>query len=297
MSRRYSRVLVAVDRSSPARRAFDHALLLSQTHEAELVVVRAVPLDESFSWHAAERQASIDALRQRADEAGVPFEHRVQQGDPANVILLHARALNPDVIVAGTHQRRGLARLRTPSVGARLVSGAAAPVLLIPPGRRAAARRPLRHVAVAVDLTASATQAIDEAQRWAGQQGGRITLLHVVPGFSDGVPPYLYRYGISEFQQEVMRDAAQRLQRLVPDDWKATGTLDVRVLQGETVTEVTGVVNGIGADLLVVGATTRGVVTRALFGTTASQLLAATRVPMLTVPDVPRPRAVEKPAA
>jgi nucleotide-binding universal stress UspA family protein len=34
----------------------------------------------------------------------------VQLGDPAGVILLHARAKYPDLIVLGTHQRTGMDR-------------------------------------------------------------------------------------------------------------------------------------------------------------------------------------------
>lgn len=290
MSRRYARVLAAVDFSAPAQRAFDQALALSRAHGAELAVVHAVPLDESFGWHAAERAALMETVRQRATEAGVALEHRVQQGEPADVILLHARSLDPDVIVAGTHQRRGLERLRKGSVAERLVTAATAPVLLIPRRRVRGLGSP-RHVAVAVDFKAGAQRVIDEALLLAGS-AGRVTLLHVVPGFSSGVPPYLYRFGIAEFQNEVMRDAGRRLQGLVPDDRKATAAIDVRVLQGETATEIGGVVNGIGADLLVVGATTRGAVARALFGTTASHLLRATGVPMLVVPDLPRRAAL-----
>ena len=51
------RVLTAVDFSEPARAAFDHALALSRLHDAELMVVHAVPTDRPFRWHARERIA------------------------------------------------------------------------------------------------------------------------------------------------------------------------------------------------------------------------------------------------
>jgi nucleotide-binding universal stress UspA family protein len=50
-------------------------------------------------------------------------------------------------------------------------------------------------------------------------------------------------------------------------------------------TEISRVVDSIGADLLVVGVPKRAVVSRALFGTTAARLLRASRVPILAVPE------------
>ena len=45
------------------------------------------------------------------------------------------------------------------------------------------------------------------------------------------------------------------------------------------------VIDSIGADLLVVGASTGGVLSRALFGSTAARLLRESRVPLLAVPE------------
>lgn len=127
-----TRVLTAVDLSEPARAAFDHALVLSRTHNAELTVLHAVPGERSFEWHAHKRGAMVAALRQAAAAAGVRFKVSVQQGDPADLILTHARASRPDVIVLGTHQRSGFERLRLGSVAETVTLQATQPVLMVP---------------------------------------------------------------------------------------------------------------------------------------------------------------------
>lgn len=127
-----SRVLAAVDFSEPARAAFDHALALSQRRGAELVVVHAVPPKRPFSWRARERVALLAELRERAEQAGVPFLERMQHGDPAEMILLHAQSVGADVIVMGTHQRSGFDRVRKGSVSQRVMARATVPVLVIP---------------------------------------------------------------------------------------------------------------------------------------------------------------------
>ena len=284
--KQFSRVLAAVDFSKPARGAFEYALALSKQHGAELVVVQAVPRNEAFSWHARERRALTAKLQRRADQADVAFKGKVQQGDPAAIILSHARTLRADVIVAGTHQRRGIDRFTDGSVAERIAAKATVPVLLIPWRRHVNTIRPFSHVAVAIDFSTVSNRAVKQALALANDSGDRVTLLHVVPGFSSGVPPHLYRYGIAEYQDQLMRDARRRLQLAVPLKRQTPAAIHARVLLGDTATKISRVVDSIDADLLVVGVPKRGVVSRALFGTTAARLLRVSRVPMLAVPDV-----------
>ena len=280
-----SRVLAAVDFSKPARRAFEYALALSKQHGAELVVVQAVPQRQPFSSEAVERLALAADLRDRSTHQHVRFAHRVQHGDPAEVILLHARTLHPDVIVLGTHQRRGLDRLRVGSVAQRVATESTVPVLLIPAREQTRATTAFSHVAVAVDLSSSSAHAIEQAFALASAPTGRITLLHVVPGFTSGVPPQMYRYGAAEYQGHLIADARRQLQLAVPMKRQTSAAIHTRVLVGDPATEISRVVDSIGADVLIVGVPKRSRVSRALFGTTAGRLLRLAGVPILAVPD------------
>jgi len=283
---RISRVLAAIDFSKPARSAFEYALALSKQHGAELVVVQAVPPDQPFGWHARDRYALTVTLRRRAEQSNVEFTDRAQTGDPAEIILLHARSLCPDVIVLGTHQRRGIARLRAGSVAERIIAKATVPVLLVPRGRQTSTIKPFNHVAAAVDLGPSTNRVVEQALALAKDPTDRITLLHVVSPLSSRVPAHLYGYGIAASQDPLIRDAEQYLQLAVPVKRSTAAAIHTRVFHGNTTTEINRAVGRIGADLLVVGVPKRGVVSRALFGSTAARLLRTIRVPILAVPDV-----------
>jgi len=289
-----SRVLAAIDFSKPARDAFDYALALSRQHGAELIAIQAVPTDETFARHGRARLTLAEKLRHKAEQAGIAFSARVQTGDPAKIILLHARSLRPDLIVAGTHQRRGLERFRTGSVAERVAAKATVPVLLVPRRRRASAIAPFRHIAVAVDFSAGSSRAIEHAMTLASNPGARITLIHVLPGWSSRVPLHLYGYGVDERHDPSMRDVQWRLRAAVPADRRSDAVIDVRVARGDAAMEVSHIVESIGADLLIVGVTSRGVASRALFGSTAARLLTVTPVPMLAVPDLGTAREEEK---
>ena len=281
-----SRILAAIDFSKPARAAFDQALALSRRYGAELTVVHAVPATQSFQSRARARLALSAKLRRRAESAGVRLHVSVQHGDPAGVILLHARALDPDLIVLGTHQRTGLDRLRAGSVAERVAVKATRPILIVPVRGDAAVSPAFRHIAVAVDFSEASERAVHWGLALASDPGDRVTLVHVVPGFSGDEPPRgLYRYGIVEYQRGLVTDARRRLLQAVPFDLERAGKVHARIVTGEPATEVTRVANEIEADLVVAGVPRRNALTRGLFGVTAARLLRVVQAPMLAVPD------------
>ena len=283
MAKRISRVLAAVDFSEPARHALEHALAISRRHGAELNVVHAVPADHAFGWQSRERLALTERLKAKAAAANVEIRHRMQQGDPAGVLLLHARSLEPDLIVMGTHQRRGIAGLRARSEAERVAAKAAAPVLVVPPGATPPSAQP-RHVAAAVGLGAPTSTAIEHALSVTNQ---RATLIHVVPGFKSGVPAHLHRWAAADYQYRLVRDARRRLQSSAEMKRHRAEDIRVRVLIGNTTAEIARHVDAIGAELLVIGASHRGALSSALFGTPVSRLLRTTNVPVLVVPGTP----------
>lgn len=288
-----SRVLVAVDFSPPALDAFEYALALSKDHGAELTALQAVPPEERFSWQARERRLLLAALRARAEQAHVTFTDTVQQGDAAEIILLHAQTLRPDVMVMGTHQRRGLDRLLMGSIGERVMAKATVPILMVGSGRRPDMIRPFRHVAVAVDFGAGTHAALNQASTMASAPWGRITLLHVAPS-SSSVPADLLAYGLVGTERPSLSDARQRLDALAARVKQQTDVdVQARLLIGETTTVIPRTLERLGADLVIVGVPKRNAISRALFGTTATRLLTAIRVPMLAIPDAVTAAAAE----
>ena len=97
---------------------------MSVQRGAQLVVVHAVSKNTPYSWGAVERVTVLAALRERAEALKVPVRVRTQQGDTAEVVLLHASAQSPDLIVMGSHEPIGLARFRFGSIADRVVRGA-----------------------------------------------------------------------------------------------------------------------------------------------------------------------------
>jgi nucleotide-binding universal stress UspA family protein len=290
-----TRVLTAVDFSEPARAAFDHALVLGRAHDAELTVVHAVPKDRPFRWRARERIAMIASLRQAAEAAGVRFKVSVQHGDPAGVILLHARARRPDVIVLGTHQRSGFDRFRMGSVAETVTLRATQPVLIVPasPGDRAAESvMAFNSILVAVDFSAVSIAAFQRALSMTPADS-RVTLVHVVPGIPLATASrYAYHSSEPEYQRLLARDAWQRLQDTISANARTSRRVHARVVAGDPSTEIARIATDVDADLVLVGVTPHGAIGRRIFGSTAARVIRTSGRPVLAIPELVDQRRV-----
>jgi nucleotide-binding universal stress UspA family protein len=280
------RILCAVDASPPAAAAFEQALAMSAHRGAQLVLVHAVSKDHPYSWGAVERVAALAALRERAEAQSVPVRVRVQHGDIAGVILLHARAQAPDLIVLGSYEPLGLARLRFRSIADRVVNGAACPALLVP-AATGPATPTFRNIICAVDLSSRTAAMITSVLRFA-EGDERLVCLHVLP---DSMRRRYGRFGIAESSKSAADGAHQQLQTL-----HDTQSLESEVLVSVSSTsvhdEILRVAIDRNADLIVVGATRRAGLRRRLLSSTALRLSRRSALPVLILPAVHIKRAL-----
>jgi nucleotide-binding universal stress UspA family protein len=144
----YKRILVAVDGSHTSRRAFEAALSLASSEGAELqpfYVVENTPM--YFEAPGYDPSILLDRLIEQGKELGAELTQAMRaQGvagevamgqassldDVSVVVLKAAAAFKADLLVMGTHGRRGVQRLFLGSVAERCVRQAALPVLLVP---------------------------------------------------------------------------------------------------------------------------------------------------------------------
>ena len=290
-----SRILAAVDFSEPAHAAFDQALALARAHGAELTVVHAVPPDHSFGERARPRMALFSKLRQRAEASSVVLKVSVQHGDPSRVILLHARARHADLIVLGTHQRTGLNRLRAGSIAEHVTVRATQPVLIVPVRSKTEALPSFDNVVAAVDFGPASKAALEHALVLASGTNRRLTVVHVTPGpsstnrgdlpsHSKAAPSSWYRFGVAGQQRRLTDDAWRKLNDSLRLPVDPETQVRARVHSGDASTEIARVATEIDADLIVLGVTRRGVVSRTLFGATAARLMRVSERPILAVP-------------
>jgi len=133
-------ILFATDFSESAQWAFPLACSLGRDSGARVVVLYVLrpPLwDEEIQ---AERhpeeyyEGAWEALRRmQAPDDNVRVEHRLEEGDAANVILDVAQEIEAGLIVMASHGRTGLIRVLFGSVAEQVLRRSACPVLTVKP--------------------------------------------------------------------------------------------------------------------------------------------------------------------
>jgi len=141
----FQTVLVPTDGSAGAEAAVDLATDVARTYGAALHTVYVVDLDgmptdeDSDTWliHRAleaEGRTLTAAVGERAERAGLEqVEAAVLTGTPYRAILDYVEEHGVDLVVMGTHGRRGLDRYLLGSVTERVVRTSPVPVLTVRP--------------------------------------------------------------------------------------------------------------------------------------------------------------------
>jgi nucleotide-binding universal stress UspA family protein len=151
MIRETKKILVATDFSSGSDEALDRALVLAKQTGATLELVHVLEFGDSgdlpfglvnYGGDPGAIVATVDrelAVRaDRATAAGLRSYTRMLEGIAQREIVREAQETNADLIVIGTHGRRGLAHLVLGSVAERVVQQASCPVLTVPFSKKAA---------------------------------------------------------------------------------------------------------------------------------------------------------------
>ena len=135
-------VLVAVDRSDPAREALEYAV--AQHPGADLTLLHVIDL--SGSMYGEYAHVSGDALvESRREEASALFEElreltadhegRVETdtvvGQPAQRIVSYAEEEGVDHVIVGSHGRSGVSRVLLGSVAELVARRATVPVTIV----------------------------------------------------------------------------------------------------------------------------------------------------------------------
>lgn len=153
----YRKLLVPVDGSPTSDRGLHEAIGLAASESAELVLLHV--LDDYSMWvqysSKAKYQEMLKSLRNHGEEllararkaatdAGVPAEtllrETVQPGRVADAIIEETSKMNCDLIVMGTHGRRGPSPHTMGSDSQLVALGSPVPVMLVrllPPARHA----------------------------------------------------------------------------------------------------------------------------------------------------------------
>jgi nucleotide-binding universal stress UspA family protein len=160
-------LLVAIDYSETSTLVVEHALELARRKQPVelhfLHVNHGNPNNEDEQ--EALRAELLEWLAPRLKSGGVPDSTKVvgheAAGDPAHVVVEMAADLLADVVVVGTHGRRGVERMVMGSVSEAVVRKCACPVYVV---------RPKAHHQVSPSIEPPCPVCVDTRSRTAGKE-------------------------------------------------------------------------------------------------------------------------------
>jgi nucleotide-binding universal stress UspA family protein len=280
-------------------RAYHHAVSLAEHYQAKLVAQHVVELwrhpSASFAATAGVYEEFEQALRESGSKQLQEFvknhthdeiqpELVVQEGVAADSILSFAQAQKTDVIVTGTHGRRGFDRLMLGSVTDRVMRRAPCPVLAVckPPHESLAADTAagkergyvhhLSRILFCADFSENSERALNYAISATEEYGAELTLLHVL---EESPSPAKLEQAIAAMKE--------RLDQLIPAEGRKTLNIKTAVRIGKPYWQIIQFALEAQIDLVTMGVRGRGELDLAVFGSTTYRVMQLGYCPVLAV--------------
>lgn len=137
----YQEILVPTDGDAPSEAAAEHAIDIASRCDARIHTLYVVDVDAVgpvdfggsvvVSGLESEGETATTAVAEAAEAVGVRVRKAIVDGSPAETILEYVESEGIDLVVMGTHGRRGLDRLLLGSVAQQVVRRAPVPVLVV----------------------------------------------------------------------------------------------------------------------------------------------------------------------
>ena len=297
----FKTILCPVDFFKASSRAFDYALKLAQNYGAKVHLLHVVapaiaaPYGAPFTVEDLtsdiEREAKrlLQKFKDRGAKARVNVTTEVRLGDVDLGILHSVKDRKADLVVMGTHGRRGFERLLLGSVTERMIRHCPVPLLTLGGERKASPSPKIRRILVTTDFSAGSVEAVTYALSIGQQYKAKVTLLHVLHEVAAADLKY---------RDPLVRGIEVQLQKLIPE--RAVNSIDVetRIEDGVPAEVISNRIKSRAFDLLVMNIHGKSLLDRALIGSTAERTLreSAGICPVLLIPPLKVPKGKRRSA-
>ena len=282
-----AKIMVLTDFSPVSDLALDYALALARRYDAQIYLTHIVAPDSYQLREPGLAEITYQNLRQAAEQGiadilisgrlrGVPHETLLFEGTlwPTVERLIHEHEI--DLVVVGTHGRGKFKKMILGSVAEEVFRQASCAVLTV--GPRTETQVPpelsLRNVLLATDFGPGAQQAAKYAFSLAQEHDARLTMLHAVEE----------AHAYTEEEVERIRKVnIQKMKQFMPAESENWCKVTFRVTFGAPVEEIINEAWETKADLIIMGAKTRKTFAGHAPQTTAYNVVAKAKSPVLTV--------------
>lgn len=276
----FHHLLLPTDFSDTAAEPVRHARLLADHFGAELHVLHVA--------HSADAQRSAEAdmdafLNAHGLDTATSTVTRAEA--PGQGIAQYVEEHGIDLVVMGSHGRRGLERLFLGSTTEEVLRATSCAVLTVRTNLDATAQLPVDGVLTPLDLSEGSLRALPYARTFAAVYNARLDLLHV---FEDIDIPAIYGEDITNPLFDQFPEAKERtraeIQRVLAAAPGPEVPSSIHFATGHADEAIVDFAEEQGSDFIVMARTGRRGLTRLLLGSTADGILRTAPCPVLLVP-------------
>lgn len=286
-------ILVPTDLSDGATVALQHAAYLADWHDAELHLINVAarhmhdfeamlegfPMDED-ALRAALQPDDANAHTLPSVEDLDITQHRVEHVSAPVAITNYTDEHDIDLVVMGTHGRRGANRLLMGSVAEDVVRAAPAPVLTVREGSVVPPGQAVRRLLVPIDFSDPSRLALDHAKELALMYGAEIHLLHVVEEIA--LPGAYGMEPISFAVPDIIQSTEAALGEMAEEEI-GYEHVQVKSLAGYPATTILDYIDEHSMDLVAISTHGRTGLDRLLLGSVAEKVVRRAACPVFTV--------------
>ena len=291
------RILCPIDFFPASIAAVSYAARLAAQYGASVDVLHVIsPGFQTPPEYAVDIAELIKTLRQTSDRemkkievrirrAGAVAKSRLRLGNVCDAIEQEIDNIRPDLMVLGTHGRRGVKRWLLGSTTEKLLRRTKVPLLTVSgPGERRLIR--MQRILVTTDFSEGTSDALAYALSLAEKNKSQITLLHVVEDVAVDLS------GI--YRGALLKGVQSQLEDLVPAAARKVNDIVTKVDIGRANRVIPWTLESKKIDLVVMNTHGKGMIDRALVGSTAERVVRAAVCPVLLIPPIRKGAARSK---
>jgi nucleotide-binding universal stress UspA family protein len=293
------KILLPTDFYPCAEQALEHALYLTKEYGAELHMLHVTVFYQGDIHNPAACFYNIDEIDQRMKDLAIMemksmLNSRAEDLDrvvmtqkqgraAADAILKYADSNDIDLIVMGTHGRRGLGHLLLGSVAEKVVRLAECPVLTIRAREELQRIKGCGRILVPLDYSEHAKVALNHAREIAFTYGAKLQLLHVIE--ETAVPDF---YGMGESTSHLRRDVLRERAKNAMQELSAGSTgpevdTELHVIEGYAPRDIVEFAANNHSDLIVIATHGLTGIKHLLLGSVAEKTVRMAPCPVFTV--------------
>jgi nucleotide-binding universal stress UspA family protein len=292
------RILFPTDFSPCAEQALTHAVYLAKRYQAELHVLHAVVL-HGFYHQPEFNFVNVDTIRHQLEEAvkrqmstmlephtldQVKITRVYRQGDSAAAVILdYAKERDVDLIVLGTHGRRGLEHLLLGSTAEEVVRLSSCPVFTIRERKEPSRIEEINRILVPIDFSEHSKHALRYAKQIAKSYNARLQLLHVIEKVIH--PPFYAQEYYRDLQrmESFQQRSKEALQQFLEETEGPKLSAEVHVIEGRAAADITMCAKDFASDLIVIATHGLTGIEHLLMGSVTEKVVRRASCPVFTV--------------